>query len=173
MAELSATGNNILFLTQNVVVANKKTVPFYGTLADADNYFYMHPQYAVWNDQEQDDKMRFLVGATRIVDRLNFVGQKKADDQQLQFPRTCAADVPVPIIQAVYEIALKLADGFDSDTEGRNLSVRSQGYAGSKTDYDRTFVPDYIRAGVPSQGAWLLLYPYLRDPNQLNLVRNS
>lgn len=173
MAELLESGNSILYLTHGVTVANKKTFPIYGSVTDADNYFFAHPQYAVWNDQTQEDKWRFLVGATRIVERLNYVGQKADVDQPLQFPRCGSTVAPVPIVQATYEIALKLADGFDPDTEARNLSVVSQGYAGSRTDYEREFVPDYARAGVPSQGAWLLLYPYLRDPNQINVVRNS
>jgi hypothetical protein len=173
MSVLTAGGNSVLYITQGVTVANKKTVPFYGTVTDADNYFFAHPQYHLWNEQTQEDKWRFLVGATRILDRLNYVGQKAEDDQPLQFPRCGSTEVPVPIVQAVYEIALKLADGFDPDTEARNLSVTSQGYAGSKTNYAREFVPDYARAGIPSQGAWLLLYPYLRDPNQLTVLRNS
>lgn len=173
MAELLVSGTSVLYLTQAATVANKKTTPHYGSLVDADNYFYAHPQYSLWNEQERDDKWRFLVAATRIVDRLNYVGQKASIDQQLQFPRCGSTEIPVPIVQAVYEIALKFAEGFDPDTEARNLSVKSQGYAGSKTDYERSFVPDHMRAGIPSHGAWLLLLPYLRDPNALNLVRNS
>lgn len=173
MAELLADGVSSLFLTQAVTVANKKTIPYYGGLNDADEYFYAHPQYAVWNDETRENKWRFLVAATRIVERLNYVGQKASSLQSLQFPRTGSTEVPVPIVQAVYEIALKFAEGFDPDTEARNLSVQAQGYAGSRTDYNRDFVPDHMRAGVPSHGAWLLLCPYLRDPYAVNLVRDS
>jgi hypothetical protein len=167
------SGNNTFYLTQNVVVANKKTVPIYGSVGDADNYFYAHINYSDWADATKEDKWRCLATATRLIDRLNFVGQKADADQALQFPRSGATKVPIAIEQACYELALKLHMGLDPDTEARQLSVRLQGYGGSRTDYDRTFVPDYVRAGIPSQVAWNLLYPYLRDPNALSVVRSS
>lgn len=173
MAELLESGTSVLYLTHGVVVANKKTFPIYGGIVDADNYFYAHPKYDLWSDLEQIQKWRYLVAATRIVDRLNFVGQKANDIQSLQFPRDIATEVPIPIVQAAYEIALAFAEGLDPDVEARNLSVTSQGYAGSKTDYERAFVADHLRAGVPSHGAWLLLCPYLRDPHAVDIVRVS
>lgn len=165
--------SSVLYLTQAASVSNKKTIPHYGTVEDADNYFYAHPKYYLWNEETRENKWRFLVGATRIVERLNYAGNKADAEQPLQFPREYSTEIPIPIIQAVYEIALKFVEGFDPDTEARNLSVKLQGYAGSRTDYDRSFVPDYMRAGIPSQTAWLLLFPYLRDPNSLTLLRVS
>lgn len=167
------SSSSVLYLTQTAAVSNKKTVPFYGSVEDADNYFYAHPKFYLWNDETRENKWRYIAGATRLVERLNYVGDKASDDQPLQFPRYGSTDIPIPIIQAVYEIAMKFVEGFDPDTEARNLSVRRQGYAGSHNDYERSFVPDYMRAGIPSQTAWLLLLPYLRDPNSLTLSRVS
>lgn len=173
MPEYVVSGSSVLYFTQAAKVSNKKTLPFYGSVADSDTYFYYHPQFHIWSELSNEDKLRYLVGATRIIERLNYIGQKAEDSQALQFPRTGATVIPVEIEQAAYEIALKFAEGIDPDTEARNLSVRSQGYAGSKTDYERTFVPDYVRAGVPSQTAWLLLVAYLRDPYSLTMQRTS
>lgn len=170
---IDVDSSSVLYLTQAATVSNKKTIPFYGSVEDADNYFYAHPKYYLWSEEVRENKWRFLVGATRIVERLNFVGNKADSDQDLQFPREDSTDIPIAIIQATYEIALKFVEGFDPDTEARNLSVKLQGYAGSRTDYNRDFVPDYVRAGVPSQAAWHLLLPYLRDPNSILLSRVS
>lgn len=173
MPEIDASGNTSLYLGHVAEVANKKTFPFYGTWEDADNYFYMHPKYHDWNDIDRQDQIRYLIQATRIIDRLNFVGQKAEEDQQLQFPRTGATSVPIAILQASYEIALRLIEGYDPNIETDNLAKRSQGYAGTKTEYDRSYVPDYLKAGVPSPTAWNLLLPYLRDPNSIVLLRGS
>jgi hypothetical protein len=173
MPEILANSSTSLYLTHAADVANKKTFPFYGTWEDAHNYFYMHPKFDCWDDIDRQNQIRFLVQATRIVDRLNFVGQKADEDQDLQFPRTGGTSVPIQIMQATYEIALRLIEGYDPDMEVDNLQKKSQGYAGTKTDYDRSYVPDYIKAGVPSSTAWNLLLPYLRDPHSILLLRGS
>lgn len=170
---IDVDGGSVLYLGHTVKVSNKKTLPHYGSVEDSDNYFYAHPKFAIWDELDRSDKWRYLVAATRNVDRLNYVGQKAEEDQALQFPRTDSTVIPTAIEQATYEVALKFAEGFDPDTEARNLSVKSQGYAGSKTDFERTFVPDYQRAGIPSQTAWHLLLPYLRDPNAITILRDS
>jgi hypothetical protein len=114
-----------------------------------------------------------MAQATRIIDNLNFIGSKADVDQPLQFPRSQNTIIPVQVEQASYEVALKLLEGIDPDIEAMNLSVQRQGFAISMTHYDRSFVPPWIRAGIPCQSAWVLLVPYLRDPNQLLLRRSS
>lgn len=98
----------------------------------------------------------------------------------LGFPPICpdatptgTAVVPGNIEVACYEIALCFLNGFDPEIESRNLSVNSQGYAGARTSYDRSFIQDHLRAGIPSAYAWSILRPYLADPQALRLVRGS
>ncbi len=81
--------------------------------------------------------------------------------------------VPGEIEIACYEIALCLLNDIDPDVEARNLSVTGQGYAGTRTTYDRDFIQEHIRAGIPSAYAWSILRPYLSDPQVLRLVRAS
>ncbi len=96
------------------------------------------------------------------------------------FPPICPDPTPTgtPVIPgeievAAYEIALCFLNGFDPEIEARNLSVTSQGYAGARSSYDRTFIQDHLRAGVPSALAWSILRPYLADPQALRLTRGS
>ena len=81
--------------------------------------------------------------------------------------------VPGEIEVACYEIALCFLNGFDLETETRNLSVTSQGYAGARTSYARDFIQDHLRAGIPSALAWSILRPYLNDPQRIKLTRSS
>lgn len=173
MAEILVSVANTIYITHSCPVDNRKTLPFYGSLSDADNYFYLHEKHDDWNVFTREQKLRFLVSASRRIDRLNFIGQKADSDQFLQFPRTGDTVVPYQIEQATYEVALRLGEGIDPDTEADNLSRTSEGYGMTKTTYDRSFVPDYIRAGIPSQTAWNLLFPFLRSILNVEIVRSS
>jgi hypothetical protein len=173
MAEILVSARNLIYFTQSVSVANKKTVPFYGSVKDADNYFFASVNYRSWDSFENEDKWRAIAHATRIIDRLNFIDAKANADQPLQFPRTGATTVPVQIEQACYEVALRLLEGIDPDMEAQNASLRSQGFAIAKSEHDRSFLHPWIKAGIPCQSAWVLLVPYLRDPNVLLLRRSS
>ena len=173
MAEILVSVSSTIYVTHSCPVDNKKTVPYYGTVADADNYFVLHEKYDVWNCFTREQKVRFLTSASRRIDRLNFIGQKADSGQFLQFPRTDDTVVPYQIEQATYEVALRLGEGVDPDTEADNLSRTSDGYGLTKVTYDRSFVPDYTRAGIPSQTAWHLLYPFLRNVLNVDIVRSS
>lgn len=79
--------------------------------------------------------------------------------------------VPGDIEVAAYECALAFLNGIDMDVETRNFGVESQGYAGARTTYNRTYIQEHLRAGIPSATAWSILRPYLADPQALKLVR--
>ena len=106
-----------------------------------------------------------------MIDNLNFRGKKNSSTQLLQFPRGTDTVVPTDIKIACYEIALRLLDGFDPDFEAENLGSINQGIAGLRDTYDRSFVLDHLRAGIPSPRAWALLKPYLVDPQTILLSR--
>lgn len=162
-----------LYLTESVVVANGSTLPIYGTLEKADNYFAMMLEGQRWAYTERLTRLQALVSATRRIDRLNFVGDLVSEDQPLQFPRGTDTVVPVQIEQACYELALALLKGVDPDTEADNLLTTVQAYGSLRSEFDRSSTQPYIRAGIPSQTAWNLLFPFLDSVRGITLRRVS
>ena len=162
----------------------------YGTVADGDTYFSYRLHETVWSAATAADKHLALIAATKIIDALNFKGDKhtvfvstSTDDavlraanaaQNLEFPRDEDTAVPPQIERACYEIARSLLDGRDPETELEALTMTSQGYAALKTQYIREGLPlEHIVNGVPSFAAWCLLRPFLRDTNSFKVNRAS
>ncbi len=96
-------------------------LPYYGTLTRAINYFGTRLRTQVWDCADKDDRVKALHEATRLIDRLYFVGKKADPNQALEFPRVSNAVnladlklitvnicIPPDIEVACYEIALKL-----------------------------------------------------------------
>lgn len=157
-----------LGLSQNTIVGNLKTFPFYGTVEDASNYCFASMYWDFWQIASNDERERALMSSSRAIDRLNFQGCRTG----LQaFPSDIFPSIPRPIVEACYENALMLLKGLDPETEIRNLSVQRQGFSAHVTHYDRTFVPEYLQCGIVSAAAWANLKPYLRDGRTFNLVR--
>lgn len=117
------------------------------------------------------DKYKALYMATRIIDRLNYIGSKTETDQEHEFPRNGETTVPQDILDACCEIAISLLDGYNDDIEYENQFVQQQKYSNVQTTYNRPAASEHIIAGVPSIVAWRLLKPYLRDPNAVSLSR--
>lgn len=163
-----------LYFTEQAIVYTQSVDPFYGTMTGADTYLKtkLPQQTNVWFRSEMAQRVQALQSATQIIESLNLFGEPLSSTQTLHFP-TCEDGMPNQILKACYEIALKLISGYDPDVEAENLSVTSQGYVGSRTNYDRSFVQDHIRAGVPSAFAWTILRPYLCDPLAIRLSRGS
>lgn len=158
---------------ESVVVANGSTVPMYGTVEKADNYFAVMLEGQRWAFTERLKRVQAMVSATRRIDRLNFKGVQTSAEQPLQFPRGTDTLVPVEIEQATYELALVLLKGVDPDTEADNLSATVQAYGSLRSEFDRTSIPPNIRAGIPSQTAWNLLFPFLDPVRGITLRRVS
>ena len=165
--------SSTLLLTQSVTVANASTVPFYGTLERADNYFAQMLEGQRWLYTDYFKRTQALTSATKRIDRLNFIGEKADASQPLQFPRGTDTTVPVDIEQACYELAAVLLKGVDPDTEADNLVANIQAYGSLRSEYDRSSTLPYIKAGIPSQTAWNLLFPYLDPVRGLTLRRVS
>ena len=129
-----------------------------------------------------------------IIDALNFKGDKhpvyevlqnnslassseiqEAEvSQTLEFPRDADTEVPEAVRVATYEIAQSLLDGKDPDIELEALGIKSYGFQGETTSHNREQVPiEHIINGVPSEQAWRLLRPYLREDDAILLSRIS
>lgn len=164
---------------------------YYGTLEEAETYFDGRLHEVTWSGSSVTDRPKALRAATRIIDTLNFKGQKHTvylldDDatneeireqeaaQELEFPRGADTEVPEAIRVACYEIAHSLLDGKDPEMELENLGISSQGISSVRTSYARNQAPiEHIINGVPNATAWRLLHPFLRDEDAVKLSRVS
>ena len=175
----------------------------YATVDEGDAYFEMKLYTTAWDAASNADKLKALSWATRIIDRLNFSGEKKAasdsrysltgsrsfevcltqtelnsilaagDTQELQFPRGSNTDIPSDIKIASYEIAYALLDGVDPDQEYTDQTVVSQGYSSVRTTYDRSALQEHMNAGIPSPVAWRYLKPYVLEGRGVKISRVS
>jgi hypothetical protein len=161
---------------------------YYGTLADADEYFEHRLHAYAWSGTKKE---KALWAATQIIDTLNFKGSKatvfalssdatkeeiQAADlsQPRQFPRGSDTTVPDDIKIACYELAYSLLDGRDPERELENLGVTSRAISSVRTTYHRNQVPiEHLISGVPNALAWRYLRPYLRDNDTLIVQRIS
>jgi len=143
----------------------------YASIAEGDAYFLLRLNAEPWSDATTDNKTRALNQATRIIDRLNFLGTRTDDDQDLQFPRDDDSAIPTDIVNACCELCLALLDDVDPDLEFETLSMARFKFADAEANYSRQTVPMHILAGVVSVEAWRYLIPYLRDPNEMHINR--
>jgi hypothetical protein len=148
-------------------------MPNYATEAEAQVYFDSRVGSDPWEDASSTDRNKALGHATKIIDRLNFVGCKADSAQENQFPRGTDTTIPQDIKDATSEIALALLDGVDPQLEFENLFMTAQGYGGIRSAFDRSVRQFHLLAGVPSSTAWNFLKPYLRDPLEIGLFRTS
>lgn len=176
-----------LYFASTIENFTDTVVPYYGNVVDADNYFTRSLKKELWHQNELERKIAALTDATRLIDSLNYNGQKVDSEQPLEFPRkirvrklvNCVwttevvtqSVVPPNIEKACYEVALCLLDGYEPDMEIENLSSTSQGLGGVRDTYDRSSVLEHIRAGIPSSVAWNLLKPFLIDPSKIRICR--
>ncbi|MDB4726348.1 hypothetical protein OAF54_02835 [bacterium] len=145
----------------------------YLTVGEAQYYFDGRLGTSCWDDSSPEDQTKALTHATRIIDRLNFVGCKSDAAQELQFPRNGDTDIPQDIKNATSEVALALLDGVNPEMEFENIHMTSQGYGGARSSFDRSVKPPHVLAGIPSFTAWTFLKPYLRDTLTVDLFRTS
>jgi hypothetical protein len=146
---------------------------YYGTVAAADTYFGERLNSEAWERAIAGDRLKALIMAARAIDRLNFIGEKTDDDQDLQFPRGEDTDVPTDILYAAYECAHDFLDGVDMDFEREQLGVVADAYSGVRATYDSHYTAVHIVAGIPSSQAWSYLQPYIVDPREVTLSRVS
>jgi len=173
---------------------------YYGTVNEANTYFENRLYSTIWTSANTAEREQSLIGATQIIDRLNFAGEKAAVyailydsdgvlvdpaptdaevraayvSQELEFPRGTDTNIPDEVKMACWEIAYALLDGVDPDMEAENLAVIGQTIASVRTTYDRNNVSmAHIANGVPSAKAWRLLKPFLRDTHGWRMSRVS
>jgi hypothetical protein len=145
----------------------------YITVEDAETYFSGRLNSDAWDDSTDQEKLKALITATRRIDSLNYIGVKANALQDLEFPRLGQSIVPDDIKDACCELALVLLDSVDPNMEVSSIAYESKGYSSVKGNYNRSFVLDHIRAGIPSLEAWQLLCKYLVDPKRVIIRRSN
>lgn len=171
----------------------------YATIQEAETYFASRLHETAWSQANANDREPALIAATRIIDSLSFKGYKAAvyaallansnvtdetvlqgiirtaeASQELEFPRGADTAVPERIKWACYEIAYSLLDGVDPDLELENMSMNDHGIGSVRASYNRNQEPlEHFMNGVPSATAWKYLKPFLRDDDQIRLIRVS
>ena len=148
-------------------------MPSYLTIPEAQLYFNTRLHTEPWDCAIDSEKTKALAMSTKIIDRLNYEGEKTNEAQVNQFPRDADIVVPEDIGDATAEIALSLLDGVDPELEFENLAMTTQQYGTIKSSYDRSINQQYKVAGVPSMTAWRMLVPYLQDSQGIDLNRVS
>lgn len=165
---------------------------YYGTIAEANTYFDNRLHQYAWTEADVNERPKALLAATRLIDQLNFKGNKATvhtllcDDpdatdaeireqeaaQELEFPRGDDTEVPQAIEYACYEIAHSLLDGKDPEMELENLTISSQGFSSVRTTYNRGQVPiEHLINFIPNPLAWRWIKPFLRDDEALKISR--
>jgi hypothetical protein len=145
----------------------------YASMSEANAYFATRLHSGRWGATNLTDRTNAMLEAARIIDRLNYAGDKTDPDQTNEFPRDSDTDIPVAIKESSYEIAYALIDGVDPEAEVDQLGVVSEGYSSVRTTYARDLTFDHLVAGVPSAVAWRMLKPYLRDVTGFKMSRVS
>lgn len=144
----------------------------YASVVEADAYMDLKfPVQGSWEDASDDEKLRALTTAQRMIDRLEFDGDKADEEQAAEFPRDDDTTVPTDIMNATIEQAAALIDGADPDIERLSLSVLEGKLGDGNTKYDRAFANERIVHGILTDIAWNYLKPYLRNSQEFTLER--
>ena len=150
----------------------------YTTVVEAEAYLRYHLAKNAWFSATEDRRKGALIAATRIIDRLPYIGWRAVEGQKLKFPRVILGfdlgeTVPQPIQEACVEIALALLSGIDPEKEFNSLTLSRKEYLGMVQVKDTRHMEPHKLAGVPSMAGYLLLVPYLREVGTVTLNRIS
>ena len=104
--------------TVTTVTIQGVSYSIYGTLANANSYFYASINASGWNAASQTSKLQSLVTAARMLDRQKWQSARTVVGQALAFPRTgltdrngeavLSTDVPLGITAGEYELSNQL-----------------------------------------------------------------
>jgi len=140
---------------------------------EANLYFAERLNSETWDLATSADKLKALIQATSIIDKLTFVGAKTEEDQDLQFPRDGSEEIPDDIKIACCEIAISLLSGVDINQEIKNIQLVKAEYSTIRSTYDRSVALEYLSYGIPCYEAWARLIKYILDSRTINISRVS
>lgn len=143
----------------------------YVTNSEADLYFESRYNSELWDEITEAEKDRLRTTATRLLEALNYCGEKHDADQENEFPRGDDTVVPQAIKDACCEIMYALLDGRDPEYEREMIGDNSMGTSGARRSIDPDIVDVARVHNIPSSVAWNMIRPYLRDGSAITLVR--
>lgn len=127
----------------------------YGDLDEALEYLAADANAATFRDAEEVDQQRWLVTATRIIDRQIYAGEKTDEDQTAAFPRSGISgydedEVPQAVIWAEFELANAMANGWDAANVQSTAQTTRRLKAGSvEIEYFRGAEGEAFRLPLP------------------------
>ena len=125
------------------------------SLEEADVYLETVLNTDAWDYSEDKVRLKALKQATRIIKGLNIAQPERND-----------------MVTCVVEIALKLLEGVDPESELANAAIASVSFNGVKQDNNtRHETPLHVIAGVPSAYAFSILIKYMPNPTTVRLDR--
>lgn len=141
---------------------------------EADTYcsFGLDSIYDPWFQASEDQRMKALVSATRLMQRLPWISIPATREQELHFPIAGETEIPQAIKIACVEIAVALLDERNPQADYEEL-VLSSSIVGRVSDTRSTNIQlPHIVAGIPSLEAWRLIAPYVRgDSRNVKVTR--
>lgn len=149
------------------------TVP-YITEADADIHFAERTDTSVWDSALSPDKVKALKEATRIIDDLNFVGEKNDPVNQVrEFPRNDDTAVPEEVQRATAEVAITLLAGDNLTSINNTIGKTAESVGDASVSYDKGARQRLLATnmGLVSAEAARLLREWIIDPREVQLER--
>lgn len=140
----------------------------YGSLADANTYHSTYDLTGLWAGYSDAQKTAALNRATLLIDRLQFVGERYDEDQELSFPRmfddgikaiiidtdrsSGAVIVPKDVEYATYEQAKFLLDTKDDEVIQKILNgVTSISVSATSESYDASKLPVSVETRLATE----------------------
>lgn len=125
-----------------VATAGASTANSFASQSEADAYLDARLNASAWNDEDDDDqKVRALIEATRQLNVMPWVGTRSTDTQSLSWPRTDAPNpdaasietvtydgsiVPTRIKNATIELALEFLRAGTTDVASADTTIGIQ-----------------------------------------------
>ena len=169
MSTGTGTGTPIVVIPSNLS---------YVAVESVEAYVRYHLGRMAWITTTLENQQAALVTATKVIDRLPYIGYRAVEGQVLKFPRIIdglddGTTVPQSIQEACIEIAIALLNGVDPEMEFNSLTLTRKEYAGLVQVKDARLMEPHKLVGVPSLTGYLLLVPYLREVGTISLNRIS
>lgn len=109
--------------------------------------------------------------ATVAIDGLAYISSMTDPSQDHAWPRT-GLGTPDKVVRAIFEITLRILDGYDIEEEAESSGVTSAGLGSVRVSLSNTS-QERTGLSIISHVAWRLLYPYLVDISGVKLSRVS
>ncbi len=146
----------------------------YITEADADIHFGEKTNTSVWDNTASPDKVKALKEATRLIDDLNFVGEKNDPINQVrEFPRNDDVVVPEEVQRATAEVAIALLAGTTLTSLNSTVGKTAESIGDASVSYDSGGRQRVLATnlGLVSPEAARLLREWIIDPREIEFER--